>query len=117
MTERDVETASWAPTSCTLPDAERPLRGTEFRSLFEASLRTIERVDTTQLRLVLVGDDTLAAVTADLTARETECCSFFDFAITDFADRVVVDVVVPASYSAVLDGLARQAADAAGQSL
>jgi hypothetical protein len=114
MTNCDVEGAAWAPAACTLPTAERPLRAAEFSAFFAASLREIERVDRSHLRLVLVGHARVAAAAAELTARETECCSFFDFTITELADRVVMDIAVPASYSAVLDGLARQAGDAAG---
>ena len=114
MTNCQPADAGWAPGSCTLPVAERPLRAAEFGSLVAASLRCLERVDATHLRLVLVGDETLAAAAAELTARETECCSFFEFTMTELSDRLVLDVSVPPAHAAVLDGLARHAADAAG---
>jgi hypothetical protein len=94
--------------------AERPLRAAEFTALFAASLQSLERIDETHLRLVLVSDESLAATIADLTARETECCSFFAFTITELADRTLLDVAVPTAHRTVLDGLARHAAGAAG---
>ena len=106
--------AGWAPDTCTLPQPERPLRAAEFTTLFAASLRSLERIDETHLRLVLVGAEQLRATVADLTARETECCSFFRFTITELADRILLDVAVPAAHRTVLDGLARHAASAAG---
>lgn len=106
--------ADWAPAACTLPVPERPLRAAEFTALFASSLRTIEHIDETNLRLVLAGDDGLAARIAELTARETQCCAFFVFTVSELPDRIVLDVAVPAADRAVLDGLARHAADAAG---
>jgi hypothetical protein len=114
MNTLDPGRAGWAPDACTLPLPERPLRAAEFTTLFATSLRSLERSDETHLRLDLVGDEQLPATVADLTARETKCCSFFTFTITELADRIVLDVAVPAAHRAVLDGLARHAADAAG---
>ena len=114
MNTLDPGRAGWAPAACTLPLPERPLRAAEFTALFVASLRSLERVDETHLRLVLVGGAELLPTVGELTTRETECCSFFAFTITEVADRIVLDVAVPAAYRAVLDGLARHAAAAAG---
>lgn len=114
MNTLDPGRAGWAPAACTLPQPERPLRAAEFTALFATSLRSLERVDETHLRLVLVGGAELLPTVAELTSRETECCSFFAFRITEFADRVVLDVAVPPALRAVLDGLGRHAAAAAG---
>lgn len=114
MNTLDPGRADWAPDACTLPLPERPLRAAEFTTMFASSLRSLERIDETHLRLELVGDETLPATVADLTARETECCSFFAFTITELADRILLDVAVPAVHRTVLDGLARHAAGAAG---
>jgi hypothetical protein len=114
MNTFDPGPAGWAPAACTLPRAERPLRAAEFSTLFAASLRSLQRIDETHLRLELVGDDDLAATLAELTTRETQCCSFFGFTSTRRGDRVVLDVAVPSAHRAVLNGLARQAAAAAG---
>jgi hypothetical protein len=104
----------WAPASCTLPMPERPLRGAEFNSLFATALQSLERIDRRHLRLLLTGDDRLLPRIAELTARESECCSFFEFTVTQAGDAVQVDVVVPDARADVLEGLARQAAAAAG---
>jgi hypothetical protein len=56
----------------------------------------------------------------DLTARETECCSFFTFTVTpepsDKGEALILDVEVPAQYADVLASLAERAGTtAAGQ--
>jgi hypothetical protein len=91
-----------------LPTAEQPLRVVEFDTLFATSLRGLERVSETRLRLTL---DAAAEGTArDLTRRENECCSFFSF---DFApaggDMVALEIRVPAPYIGVLDAIADRA--------
>ncbi len=104
-----------APDACTLPDAERPLRVAEFDALFRRALRAIGRVDETSVRMTLAGDEALLPAVDDLTARETECCSFFRFTITQLGNGVLeLDVAVPPAHVGMLDGLARLAADAAG---
>lgn len=111
MTSPDIDDG--APEACTLPAAERPLRRAEFADLFAASLRGIRRVDQTSLRLTLAADTDQAAV-MDLTARETDCCSFFTFAVLAVDGAVLLDVSVSTAYIDVLDGLARYAACASG---
>jgi hypothetical protein len=101
---------SWAPTECTLPTAEQPLRVAEFDELFATSLRAVARLTPTHLRLHLDGAGQVEATTRDLVARETACCSFFTFNLDRTADdRLQLDVQVPAPYSQVLDGLATRA--------
>ncbi|MBM7786567.1 hypothetical protein [Tenggerimyces flavus] len=103
-------TLAWVDTaSPTLPTAEQPIRVAEFNDLFATAVRAVDRVDSTTLRLTF---DALAEERApDLAARETNCCSFFNF---DFMpadhDRVTMQVAVPNAYVAVLDGLAARAA-------
>lgn len=98
------------PEACTLSDAERPLRLAEFDALFATAVRQVERIDATRLRLTLTGPDTLKAAVADLTERESRCCSFFDFDVTaDGQGQVVVTIAVPAAHVGVLDALAARA--------
>ena len=47
--------------------------------------------------------------------REAQCCSFFEFATRREDRAVVLDIKVPATQEAVLDGLARQAVSAASR--
>jgi hypothetical protein len=83
------------------------LRVAEFDALFASTLRGVERQAPGRLRLVL---DAAAATSArELVARESGCCSFFDFRFTPADDRLLLDVRIPASRIDVLDGLARQA--------
>jgi hypothetical protein len=97
---------AWAPAdACTLPTAERPLREAEFDTLFATALTGVSRPEPGWLRLAFRRD----AEIEDLVARESSCCSFFDFRITRTPDGAVLDVRVPAARVAVLDGLARRA--------
>ena len=43
---------------------------------------------------------------AGLAAAETECCSFFTFALTATGGALSLDVTVPAAHTAILDALA-----------
>ena len=102
-----------APAACTLPTVERPLRVVEFGRLFAGGLRAQTRVSATRLRWVL--DPAAEAEARDLTARESQCCSFFVFDVTSGQDadgEVVVVVDVPAELVAVLDALESLAAQA-----
>jgi hypothetical protein len=117
MTTKDL---AWVPEACSLPTVERPLRLTEFDNLFASAVRRVEPVTPTHARLHLTGETGLAATVRDLTARETECCPFFDFTVTldhvGEGDTVILDVKVPAQYTDVLRSLARRASTvAAGQ--
>lgn len=96
----------WAPVdACTLPTEEQPLREAEFDTLFATALRAVERPERGRLRLTFDGGTEIE----DLIARESSCCSFFDFELTATEDGVVLDVRVPAARVAVLDGIARRA--------
>jgi thioredoxin len=103
---------SWVPgDACTLPTAEQPARLAEFDGLFR-SVRDIERPGATRLRLVLGETGGVAEQARDLAARESSCCSFFDFTVTTADTAVVIDVQVPLERAGVLDGIAAQAAAA-----
>jgi hypothetical protein len=96
--------------SCTLPQADRPLRLAEFNDLFADALRAVQRLSPTSARLTLTGSTLIEARTRDLTARESQCCSFFDFRIARDDTSVILDIGVPAAHIAVLDGLIARAA-------
>ena len=107
------ESQEWVPHSCTLPSAEQPVRVREFDDLFANSLRSVEQVDPTQLRLTI--DASAEGTASELTERETSCCSFFAFAFGHADDgRVVIDVTVSAAHTDVLAALASRAASIAG---
>src|SRR6187551_302297 len=101
------------PDACTLPTVERPLRLAEFDALFATAVRQVDTLGPTHARMRLTGPAGLAATVRDLTARETECCSFFAFAVTPVpageGETVILDVEVPAQYAAVLVSLAERA--------
>jgi hypothetical protein len=100
------------PDACTLPTAERPVRLAEFDQLFATAVRGVEVLDPMHARMQLTGPAGLEARVRDLTARETECCSFFTFTITPApaADgEAVLDIEVPAAYADVLASLAQRA--------
>lgn len=102
--------SGWVLTdACTLPTVEQPMRLAEFEELFDSSLRGMRRESSGWLRLWLAGGGHVASRARDLTAREAECCSFFDFTVDHDGNEVVVDVRVPSDREMVLDGLAAQA--------
>jgi hypothetical protein len=86
---------------CTLPTAEQPLRVAELGALF-ATARVSERLAPTRLRLELTAPE---ETVRDLTARESECCSFFDFGIVASPGVVELTITVPPAYAGVLDEL------------
>jgi hypothetical protein len=95
---------AWVPDACTLPTADQPFRVAEFDDLFR-SARGTERVAGTTLRLTL--DRSTLDFARDLAARETECCSFFDFSFSPVGEDIVtMQVTVPPAYTAILDALA-----------
>jgi hypothetical protein len=97
-----------AEDTCTLPTADRPARLAEFDGLF-ALLRGLCREERGWLRLRLDDAEGVEARALDLTARESSCCSFFDFDMHREVGEVVVDVRVPESRVAVLDALTARA--------
>ena len=103
----------WVPQACTLPTAQQPLRLAEFDALFTTAVRAVEPVDATHARMRLTGPAGLAIAVRDLTARETQCCSFFDFTVTPQptgdGEAVTLDVRVPEQYADVLAALAGRA--------
>ena len=104
------------PDACTLPTVEQPLRLAEFDELFATAVREIDRVDPTHARLRLIGPAGLAAAVRDLTARETECCSFFVFTVagepSETGEAVTLDITVPQQYEQVLTSLVGRAREA-----
>jgi len=111
-TTETAEGQAWAPQACTLPTAQQPLRIAEFDDLFTTALIDVHRVDGTRLRLELKAE---AETTArDLTARESQCCSFFGFTFTRAEDVLHLEVEVPPVHNEVLDGLEARARGMAG---
>lgn len=96
------------PASCTLPTARRPVRLAELEALLATAL-SVQRVNARHLRVSFAGGDTVADTVRDLTARESACCSFFEFRVSTVADRVLLEVLVPTTHVQVLDGLATMA--------
>jgi hypothetical protein len=104
---------AWAVAACTLPTAERPLRLAEFDDLFATKVHGVERLDPTHTRMRLTGPAGLAVRVRDLTARESECCSFFTFTTTpgpaSDGEAVVLDIEVPPAHADVLASLTERA--------
>lgn len=104
-----------APAACTLPTVEQPLRLAEFDALFRDHVQGVEKESLTRARLSLRGPNGLGELVRDLTARESECCSFFTFTITpgparpDDRERLLLDIEVPAAHADVLTALADRA--------
>ena len=105
-----TESVGWVPEACTLPTVDRPLRLSEFDELFTTALLLQERTAEQRLRWRL--DPATDATVRDLSARESECCSFFAFTITADRTDLTVDVEVPPAHVDVLDALEARAATA-----
>jgi hypothetical protein len=92
----------WAPESCTLPTAQRPLRMAEFDELF-ATVRTSTRREPTQLQLVVPSAAELTA--RELADHESQCCSFFTFQFERAGAEVLMRIGVPPEQTEVLDAI------------
>jgi hypothetical protein len=101
-----MDDLTWVPDACTLPTADRPFRMAEFDQLFADHLRSADRVDAQTLDVTLAPDS--RETVADLTARETECCSFFTFTLSGSADELRLRITVPPARTDVLDGLSER---------
>ncbi|MGR6918926.1 hypothetical protein ACU635_32165 [[Actinomadura] parvosata] len=104
----------WAPSACTLPTAEQPLRVAEFDALFADAVRGLTRPEPTRLRLELAFSPGNAARAAELTARESGCCSFFTFTLTIGGGSLALEVRVPPEHAGVLQALQARADSAGG---
>jgi hypothetical protein len=94
--------------ACTMPTAERPLRLAEFDDLFATAVRSVERRGA-DVRMHLAGGEGLVDRVRDLAARETECCSFFTFAIAGTDADLTLDISVPPARQEILGALAARA--------
>jgi arginine repressor len=114
MTATPATGPGWAPTACTLPTAEQPLRIAEFEALFADHVQQVSRQGATTVLLTLSGGPQAAAEAADLAARETGCCSFitFDLRITD--GTVTLAVRAGDGHADVVAALADRAESLAG---
>ncbi|GGO50496.1 hypothetical protein GCM10012287_30350 [Streptomyces daqingensis] len=105
----------WVPEACTLPTEERPLRLAEWDGLFATQVAAPSRHSPSQVRLRLPGGTESASRVRELAERESDCCSFFEFAAT--ADGPSADVLLTISvdqaHEGVLNALAERAAEAA----
>jgi hypothetical protein len=90
------------PDVCTLPAADRPVRRAEFDALFATLVRS-DRTGPGHLRLVLGAP---VDVVRDLTARESECCSFFRFTVSPGPSGAVLDIEVPPVRVSILEAMA-----------
>ena len=109
-----VSEPSWVPDACTLPTAEQPLRTKEFGELFRDAATGVQRVDAQRARLVLRPEPGIAARAADLSVRETQCCSFFEFTLSATGGELTMDITAPPAQVDVLDAFVERARTAAG---
>jgi hypothetical protein len=101
---------------CTLPTAAQPMRVKEFDELFRYQVGQPRRIGPHRVEFSFPSADGLSAQVSDLVARESACCSFFEFTIEAVdQDRLVLRVGVPASRVDVLQALTDRAAAAFGE--
>ncbi len=87
------------------------MRAAEFDDLFATAGSGFDRPTETHLRLYLRGQQDLEQRVRDLASRESDCCSFFTFAVSVSQTQVTLDVRVDVAHTAVLDSLARRYRD------
>jgi len=78
--------------------------------MFVTAVTGAHRTTAEQATFRLRPDPALAARVADLTVRETQCCSFFTFGLMASGGRLELTVAVPPAQTAVLDALFHQGA-------
>jgi hypothetical protein len=93
----------WVPSACTLPTVEQLRRLAEFDHFFRTAVQQVTRTQRTYLEIVIVPESEVSA--RDLAARETTCCSFFEFAFEPAPGGMVMRVGVPDENVDVLDVL------------
>jgi hypothetical protein len=117
MCSSDINTIcgdlTWVSSVCTLPAVEQPIGAEKFDDLFATSIRAIDRVDPTILRVTV--DASAEDRARHLASLESSCCSFFQFDFTPAAGTVSMKVIVPATHVSVLDPYAARAAAVAGR--
>jgi len=94
--------------ACTLPTVERPLRLAELDDLFRAHVVDVRR-DGLTTRLTLSGAEGLRDRVTDLAARESSCCSFFEFSVDGDDEGLVLTVGVPEQRADILAALTARA--------
>ncbi|GAA1630550.1 hypothetical protein [Actinoplanes couchii] len=99
-----IDELGWAPETCTLPTASKPLRVAEFDDLLTSGLLSWQRLSSTALTWQFSPSAMPAA--RDLTTRESACCTFFTF--TFHGPRLTV--TVPGAQTGVLDALEERSA-------
>ena len=105
---------------CTLPTVARPERLMEFDELFRRQDEPPRRIGPHLVEFSFAAAEGLYTEVSDLVARESACCSFFDFVIDQRSqprgdqDQVVLRVGVPASRDEVLGALMDRAVAAFG---
>lgn len=102
---------------CTLPAAALPARLMEFDELFRRQVSGPRRIGPHRAEFTFISADGLYAQVSDLVARESACCSFFEFTIDQRSqpsaeDQLVLRVGVPQTYDDVLQTLMDRAAAA-----
>lgn len=97
------------PDQCTLPTAEQPARVDAYDKLFRRHLRAVHRAGPTASIFTLDPDPAVAGSVAELVARESQCCAFFDFTLRVRSEQLALTVAVPARFSTVLAALSDRA--------
>ena len=115
MTNDSMAAESWAPEACTLPTQQRPLRIAEFDELFTEEVSEVQRTAPDLALLYLRPEPAVAARAADLSVRETGCCSFFEFSLVATGGHLTLQVRTPPEHVAVLDALVERARTASAR--
>jgi MerR family transcriptional regulator, copper efflux regulator len=91
------------PIACSLSAEDQTQRAGEFAAV--AAKVTGRESTADGVRLRFPSEPGFAERLADLTAREKECCPFFDFRITTIDGEVVLDVGAPPDARPIVERL------------
>ena len=112
--EETLAALDWVHESCTLPTTEQPLRTAEFDDLFRDAVVRIEQGSASVLMLELTATPENGARTARLAAQESDCCSFFTFALTIGSGGMNLIISTPPGQDEVLAALGERARKVSG---
>jgi MerR family copper efflux transcriptional regulator len=92
------------PLACSLTAGDQADRRLEFGAILRRGL--LAREDTPRgIRLRFRTSPGLQQDLVDLTNREKECCSFFDFRIESFQGEIVLEVGAPPEARPIVEEL------------
>ena len=103
-----------APEACSLPLADQPGRVAEWDTLFADAVCDVSPIEG-GVRVVVDRAVASPAAVADLADRESQCCSFFEFAVVVGDRSLRLDVTSDSGHAEGVEALAARAVALSGR--